>query len=117
MEALRLLQGKIAETFQRSLAISLAARAERFERELQFARTSAAGNAELASVLEELVEYVAAQRRAIELAAKLASRAGSPSLKLALARLSVSEARLCERIASLAKASTCELRKAGGEPA
>ncbi len=101
-EALQLLQGRIAETLQHSLPLSLAARAERLERELQLARANAAGNAELASILEELVEYVAAQRKAIELAAKLASRAGSPSLKVAFARLSLSETKLCELIANLA---------------
>jgi hypothetical protein len=101
-EALQLLQGRIAETLQRSLPLSLAARAERLERELQLARANAAGNAELASILEELVEYVAAQRKAIELAAKLASRAGTPSLKVAFARLSLSETKLCELIANLA---------------
>jgi len=101
-EALQLLQGRIAEALQHSLPLSLAARAERLERELQLARANAAGNAELASILEELVEYVAAQRKAIELAAKLASRAGSPSLKVAFARLSLSETKLCELIANLA---------------
>jgi len=101
-EALQLLQGRIAETLQHSLPLSLAARAERLERELQLARANAAGNAELASILEELVEYVAAQRKAIELAAKLASRAGSPSLKVAFARLSLSETKFCELIANLA---------------
>jgi len=101
-EALQLLQGRIAEALQHSLPLSLAARAERLERELQLARANAAGNAELVSILEELVEYVAAQRKAIELAAKLASRAGSPSLKVAFARLSLSETKLCELIANLA---------------
>jgi len=101
-EVLQLLQGRITETFQHSLPSSLAARAERLERVLQLARASAAGNAELASILEVLVEYVTAQRKAIELAAKLASRAGNPSLKVALARLSLSETKLCELIASLA---------------